>query len=592
MKPPPSSHSKLLPSGQRPGLAVLVQTIALMLVLCWWVARGIPVSLVPLSPVNSDAAVPLAAQLLPCVSYSPFRHREGGSDVNPFNPNASVTAYDIEVDLRILKTRTNCIRTYGLSQGLDAVPGVARKLGMRVKLGIWLSRDEAQNSLELARGIALARQHLDVVDLLVVGNEVLLRRELSAEALGKILAYARQHSPVPVTYADVWEFWLRHAALASFVDVVTVHILPYWEDDPVAVNDAVDHVFKIAAKVQQQFAGKPVWVGETGWPAAGRQRAGAVPGKVEQTRFVRALQARAEVEGAEGVEEVEGVKSAGGKPTRQRLDFNVIEAFDQPWKRSFEGAMGGHWGLFDKFGNERVAPRSQAVVEDAWWWRGPLGALLGAALAISICLLLRRRTRVPVLPVFPVTTAALVGATLGALAPLQWLMMQQWDRSPREHALSVLLSLFGAIVSIVFISPENPPELPRAKRVALLGLLFAASTAALVLLLDARYRPFTWWWFLAPTSALLAWRIRTAGASFRVSNEQKLLATVLAGCAVLIALTEGWRNHQALSYGGLLLALAVAGVWPSAGLSARPSAGPLTKTSNASSAAGAQSSVL
>ncbi len=581
------------------------------MVLCWWVARGVSFSL-----ETSRAAVPPASQLLPCVSYSPFRHREGsqgggsgsdrGSEVNPFNPEASVTPADIEADLRILKNRTNCIRTYGLSQGLDAVPGVARQLGMRVKLGVWLSGDTAQNELELARGMALARQHLDVIDLLVVGNEVLLRRELSADALGKILAYARQHSPVPVTYADVWEFWLRHAALTSAVDVVTVHILPYWEDDPVAVDDAVNHVFKIAAKVQQQFAGKPVWVGETGWPAAGRQRAGAVPGKVEQTRFVRGLfvrdlfvrdsQARA-VPGAAAV--------VAGQPTRTGLDYNLIEAFDQPWKRSFEGAMGGHWGLFDKFGNERVTLAGQQVVEDVQWWRGPLGAMLGGVVAVLAGLLLRRRAvAVPLLPV------ALAGATLGALTPLQWLMMQQWDRSPGEFALSVGMALIGGVASLAFVvqgnvknltnqinltavnHPAHPAKPPRAKHILGLAVLFVAATAALVLLLDARYRPFTWWWFLAPTSAMLAWRIRTTGANFKISNEQKLLGLILAGCAVLIAINEGWRNHQALSYCALLLVLAGAGAVTATSAGARPSGALRTKTSSASSAAGALSSVV
>ena len=28
-------------------------------------------------------------------------------------------------------------------------------------------------------------------------------------------------------------------------------------------------------------------------------------------------------------------------------NYNLIEAFDQPWKRVSEGAMGGYWGLFD-----------------------------------------------------------------------------------------------------------------------------------------------------------------------------------------------------------------------------------------------------
>jgi exo-beta-1,3-glucanase (GH17 family) len=245
-------------------LAVLVQLTGACLVLGWWAVRGRAIPLVELPSAQ--------ATMLPCVSYSPF-HR---GDVNPFNYQASVTPEQIESDLSLLKTRTGCIRTYGLSQGLDGVPAVAARLGMRVSLGIWLSRDTAQNQIQLQRGLALAHQYKGTIHRLVVGNEVLLRREMAPQELGKILDYAKQRSPVPVTYADVWEFWLRHAQLARHVDIVTVHILPYWEDDPVAVGDAVAHVLGIADKMKNSFAGKPVWVGETGWPAAGRQRAGAV----------------------------------------------------------------------------------------------------------------------------------------------------------------------------------------------------------------------------------------------------------------------------------------------------------------------------
>jgi exo-beta-1,3-glucanase (GH17 family) len=547
LQPPQSSRFPTTDSRYCKALMIqaIALIIALIIVLGWWIARGVPFSL-----GGQAESVSSPSQMLPCVSYSPFRERHGRGDINPFNPAASVMPADIEADLRILKTRTNCIRTYGLSQGLDAVPAVVQKLGMRMKLGVWLARDEVQNRVELERGLALARQYKDVVDLLVVGNEVLLRRELSPEGLAKVLTYARQHSPVPVTYADVWEFWLRHAPLAQYVDVVTVHILPYWEDDPVAVSNAVTHVFTIAAKVQQQFAGKTIWIGETGWPAAGRQRAGAVPGKVEQSRFLSELLAH---------------KSS----LNSNVNYNVIEAFDQPWKRSFEGAMGGYWGLFDQFGQARVA-FSGTVLEDAQWWRGPLGAVLGGLVGMLFWRVLRVRA----------APTVLACALLGALTPLQWLMMQQWDRNPREQALSVLLAVISAVATLATLSPK----LAKISATTRIALLFAASTAALVLLLDARYRPFPWWWFLAPTAALLALRASVQDSAFKLSNEARLLAFILAGCAVLIAFTEGWRNAQALSYCALLLVLAGA-----AGLPTRASR---TKTSSANNAAGAQSSVV
>ena len=548
-------------------LALLIHGTGLCLVLGWWGARGLAFSLA--GPSNQTQFAAAAPTLLPCVSYSPFRL----ADINPFNPDSKVTPAQIEADLRVLQAYTRCVRTYGLSQGLDAVPAVAAKLGMRVKLGVWLARDVAQNQAEVDRGIALARQYPGVVDLLVVGNEVLLRRELTAAALGTVLDYARQHSPVPVTYADVWEFWLRNATLARHVDSVTVHILPYWEDDPVAVDAAAFHVLSIAKMMKQTFAGQPVWVGETGWPAAGRQRAGAVPGRVEQSRFFADL-----------------VRQAG--PARLgagALDYNVIEAFDQPWKRAFEGAMGGYWGLFDQFGQARVAFAGD-VVEDASWWRGWLGALAGALLGVLLGAIFFARLGVGfgVRSGEQAAPAVLAVAMLGAVLPVQWLMSQQWDRTLWEQSQSVLLAVIGAAATLTTL----PRQFSKIKRLTRIALLFAAATAALVLLLDSRYRPFPWWWFLAPTVALLAARLSRLESSFHTgfeaarqrSAEELLLAVILAGGAVGIALSEGWRNAQALSYCAVLLALALTCGLPTP-------ARWRTKTSAPSSAAGAPSSV-
>jgi exo-beta-1,3-glucanase (GH17 family) len=571
----------MLQKHSRLWLAVLIQLVSLCLVLAWWAARGRPIPLVDL-PSEKTA-------MLPCVSYSPF-HRD---NINPFNYQASVTPAHIEADLRLLKTRTNCIRTYGLTQGLDGIPAVAAKLGMRVNLGVWLSRDAAQNQAQLRRGLELAHQYKGTVTRLVVGNEVLLRRELSPDELAKILDYAKQHSPVPVTYADVWEFWLRHAQLARHVDSVTVHILPYWEDDPVAISDAVAHVNSIAVKVQQHFGSTPVWVGETGWPAAGRQRDGAVPGRVEQARFVREL--------------LYSTRMPGGIA----LDYNFIEAFDQPWKRSFEGAMGGYWGLFDPSGQAHAA-MSGAVTEDTKWWRGWLGAGLGMVIGILWGALWRRRGPAPhggemgqvYRHQFVILVPAVACASLGALAPVQWLMVQQWDRTNLERGVSAALVLISALVTWAStvrwmkaltadgqVQPNCRPgsaplvfvSIPIAKLEHALRftLLFAAGSAALVLLLDPRYRPFPWWWFVAPTASLLALRVSGHSADNALAYKQQVLACILAVCALGISVAEGWHNSQALVYSALLLLLAGAVAWPSR-----------TNTSKASKHAGAHSSVV
>ena len=79
-----------------------------------------------------------------------------------------------------------------------------------------------------------------------------------------------------VTYADVWEFWLRHRDVAAAVDFITVHILPYWEDHPIPVGQAARHVDLIRKQVVAAFPDKEIFLGEFGWPSAGRMREGAL----------------------------------------------------------------------------------------------------------------------------------------------------------------------------------------------------------------------------------------------------------------------------------------------------------------------------
>jgi exo-beta-1,3-glucanase (GH17 family) len=93
-------------------------------------------------------------------------------------------------------------------------------------------------------------------EALIVGNEVLLRGELFAARIKAYLEEVKRRSKLPVTYADVWEFWLRAPELAPATDFLTIHILPYWEDRPVAAEDAAKHVRDVRRRSPQPLAGR------------------------------------------------------------------------------------------------------------------------------------------------------------------------------------------------------------------------------------------------------------------------------------------------------------------------------------------------
>jgi len=474
--------------------------------------------------------------ILPCVSYAPFRY----PDHSPFDPRLRIDRASLRADLAQIRSLSPCLRTYGLDHGMDQLPDIAREMGLRLRLGLWLGQDPVANRREIEQAVDLASAYPDVVEQVIVGNEVLLRGDLSPEALADILAEMQQRVDLPITYADVWEFWRRHAAvLRPHVDSVAVHILPYWEDDPIAVDQAVEYLYARYAEMQALFAPLPVWVGETGWPARGRSRGGAVPGVYEQAFFVHSLL---------------------HKHQSEPMPFNLIEAFDQPWKRVQEGAMGGAWGVFDSGGHQRVdwrRPGSGAVANGV--------TLAGLAGLFGFGLLLRWRERHAAggvnsprrlrSEVWFVTL--LILGLLAAQLEMAWI----WSRSAGEWATALLqigvTSLLSLVLAAQILSRRSGapdcPSCPPGLLPWLVGLwLVLVLITAHGLVFDGRYRAFAWPLLLGPVVLGAAAILR--GVTRPWHRPPIRWMAYLAGLAGLVVVyQEGLENRQALGYGALLV---------------------------------------
>ena len=293
-------------------LALLFALVAASIGLFWY-GMGRPIA-VPPSPLDQG-------QKLNCLSYAPFH----GSQA-PFDQPLRLPDAQIESDLQKLSEVTSCIRTYSAARAQGKITRIAGKHGLKVLQGIWIGRNLADNRREIEGAMRLARRHPGVIEAFIVGNETLLRGELGADRIKTYLEEVKRRSGLPVTYADVWEFWLKAPELAEAADFITIHILPYWEDEPVAATEAVAHVGDVRDKVAKIFAGKDILIGEVGWPSEGRMRDGALPSPANQALVLSGV--------------VEAAKAGNWK-------VNLIEAFDQPWKRLLEGTVGGYWGMFD-----------------------------------------------------------------------------------------------------------------------------------------------------------------------------------------------------------------------------------------------------
>src|SRR5579864_6339853 len=294
----------------RTPLPLLLISLGLIAAVWWWLYAPIALSRAPLDP---------NAKLM-CVSYAPFRGEQ-----TPLSSTSHVSAAQISADLAQLAKISNCVRTYSTENGIDQVPELAAKVGLKVIQGIWLSSNHQKNLSQVSTGIRLAREYPATITALVVGNEVLLRGEMTASDLAATIRSVKAQVAVPVTYADVWEFWLRNREIYDAVDFVTIHILPYSEDFPIRAKFAAAHVDSIRQQMGVAFPDKEILIGETGWPSEGRMREGALPSRINQARVISEILDVAK---------------------RENFHVNLIEAFDASWKRYWEGTVGGYWGFF------------------------------------------------------------------------------------------------------------------------------------------------------------------------------------------------------------------------------------------------------
>src|SRR6202008_3275588 len=191
----------------------------------------------------------------------------------PFRTNEDPTHFkrppdpEIDEDLALIEGKVNAVRTYSVGATLADVPELAERHGINVALGAWLDRHLDKNEEQMKTLIDLADSHQNVVRV-VVGNEVLLRGDLTLEALEKYLDRARAAIGQPVGTAETWHTWLAHPELAQHCDYLGVHLLPYWEGVP--VDAAVAYSFAQFKRLQQTFPHKPIVIAEIGWDKHGR----------------------------------------------------------------------------------------------------------------------------------------------------------------------------------------------------------------------------------------------------------------------------------------------------------------------------------
>jgi exo-beta-1,3-glucanase (GH17 family)/cellulose synthase/poly-beta-1,6-N-acetylglucosamine synthase-like glycosyltransferase len=290
--------------------------------------------------------------ILPSVSYAPF---EGTAHPDVDNiPNAE----KIRADLKTLAPLTRAIRLYSSTGGVELVPPIANEVGLKVTVGAWIDKNVDRNEREMLSAIELAKRNSNVNGI-VVGNETIYRGEQKIEDLIKLIQRVKGSVNVPVTTGEIWNIWLEHPELASSVDFIAAHILPYWEG--FSDKQAVDQALIIYQKLRDAFPGKRIVIAEFGWPSAGYNLQNADPGPFEQAVTLRNFVSRAEAIG---------------------MEYNIVEAIDQPWKY-FEGGVGPYWGILNAAREPKFA-WSGPIVDEAYWKLATIALLVGVLMSLPI----------------------------------------------------------------------------------------------------------------------------------------------------------------------------------------------------------------
>ena len=238
-------------------------------------------------------------------------------------PGDVITRAQVERRMEILRPHVKWVRSFACTDGNELVPEVAKEKGLKTLVGAWLGSDREKNREEIAALVRLAKAGM--VDIAVVGNEVLYRKDLSEEEL---LAYIRevkaQLPEIPVGYVDAYYEFDARPQLVDACDLVLANCYPFWE--VCAFDYSLMYMQQMYRIAQRAAKGKPVIITETGWPSKGASFGVAVPSSENALKYFINTQKWAR---------------------EDQVDIFYFSSFDEAWKIGAEGDVGAYWGLWD-----------------------------------------------------------------------------------------------------------------------------------------------------------------------------------------------------------------------------------------------------
>ncbi len=253
------------------------------------------------------------------ICFSPYMEGQNIGDI--------LTEEQIRRRMSIVAPHTKWVRSFSCTEGNEFIPMVAHERGLKAMAGAWIDSDKANNEKEIRALISLAQKGF--VDVAVVGNEVLLRNDLSKQELLDYIRQVKTALPdIPVGYVDAYFQFKEHSDLVDACDIVLANCYPFWEG--CHIDHASAYLQQMYAIAKEAAKGKKVMITETGWPDQGTSNHEAQPSEDNAMRYFINIQ---------------------NWSKQENIETFYFSSFDESWKVRHEGDVGQRWGLWDKTEN-------------------------------------------------------------------------------------------------------------------------------------------------------------------------------------------------------------------------------------------------
>ena len=177
---------------------------------------------------------------------------------------------------------------------------------------------------------------------------------------------------------------------------------------------------------------------------------------------------------AGGVNEAKFIRGMIQVANHHGFDYNIVEAFNQPWKSNLEGVVGANWGLLNA-DREAVFPLTGLVYENPRWLQH-FAAATGLWLLIALVYFKQLQNFSTIRTILFLTLAQIFSICLITLAHFLWYTSYSpWQRGYTAFIVITNIGLGGLLIQRSFaLLADQTGDKKLAQRLRSFYLLFVA----------------------------------------------------------------------------------------------------------------------